>query len=104
MNLPNLPREVVRNVVEAAFWGSTLDVDECFFDVWADARVLRISFTKRPSRLTWPTAGVRARRVRRYLEAETGLSWLVVVYRDRLPIREAVHAIERMAYRFGGST
>ena len=103
MNLPNLPREVVRGVVEAAFANTSLTVDECFYDVWPDARVLRISFSSRPAALAWAVAGSRARRVKRYLETETGLTWLVVAYRDRLPIRDAVKVIERMAYRFGNS-
>ena len=101
MNLPNLPREVVRTMVEAAYYGTSLEVDECFYDVWVDARVMRISFASRPDALAWSVAAVRARRVKRYLETETGLTWLVVVYRDKLPIRAAVNAIERMAYRFG---
>lgn len=101
MNLPNLPREMIRCVVEAAFEGLPVTVDECFYDAWETARVLRISFTSRPEPPAWPQAAARAKLVHKYLETETGLKWLVVVYRDRLPIREAVNAIERMAYRFG---
>lgn len=101
MNFPNLPREVIRSVVESAYHGTSLTVDECFADCWKHARVLRISFTERPGSLAWLTAVRRAKRIRRHLEAQTGVSWLVVAYRDRLPIRAAVEIIERMAYRFG---